>query len=392
MVTIRASEQGLLQIDRARRRKGWLKQSEIWCRMAQTSRATLKRFWRCEAIEQGTFIAICQAVGLSDWEAICESDQGANELHLCLSAMPDVPIFLGRTADLVQLTEWAKRCRLIVLWGMGGIGKTSLVAEWVESFMRSGAAAQEFEAIFWRSLQYNPSLEALSEILTSLQHRNLIILDNWEVLLGGTSAGQVKPECAEFSQMLQQIGTSRHKSCVVIISREKPAELALLEGMNPLIQSYKLKGLGEDAIALLQHRGLQEEQSAWQALIQLYRGNPLALNMVASLIQEMCQGSTTAFLKMNTIVVHQLNNVLAERIQCLSKIELDVLRTLAQVGEPVSREWLQDKIEASRSQLLEILLSLERRCLLEILSEDTVLFALAPIVQKYITQQTPHSI
>ncbi|NJR52039.1 MAG: LuxR family transcriptional regulator, partial [Leptolyngbyaceae cyanobacterium CSU_1_3] len=122
MVTIRASEQGLIQIDRARRRKGWLKQSEVWCRMAQTSRATLKRFWRSDAIEQGTFIAICQAVGLADWEAIAASDDVPHTLHLDLNAMPDVPMFIGRTAELAQLTEWSRKCRLIVLWGMGGIG------------------------------------------------------------------------------------------------------------------------------------------------------------------------------------------------------------------------------------------------------------------------------
>ncbi|NJK53443.1 MAG: hypothetical protein HC936_12675 [Leptolyngbyaceae cyanobacterium SU_3_3] len=114
----------------------------------------------------------------------------------------------------------------------------------------------------------------------------------------------------------------------------------------------------------------------------------MALNMIASLIQDVCQGSTTAFLNMNTIVVHQLDHVLAERIQWLSSTELDVLQTLAQANQPVSREWLQATLDSvSGSQLLEILLSLERRCLLEILSEETVRFALAPIVQKYVGQQ-----
>ncbi|MGI0491625.1 NB-ARC domain-containing protein [Alkalinema pantanalense CENA528] len=411
MVTIRASEQGLIQVDRARRRKGWLKQSEIWCRLAQTSRATLKRFWRREAIDQGTFIAICQAAGIQDWEAIAQSDVRPTEQHLCLGMMPDVPMFLGRAAEMAQLTDWSQTCRLIALWGMGGMGKTSLVAEWVESLLRSGSA-QPFAAIFWRSLQYPPALDALArslteaaqssvqssvessiqspaQILTLLQQRRcLLILDSWEALLGGASAGQVKPEFVAFSQLFQQFATTRHQSCVVVISREKPAELALLEGLNPLVKSHKLEGMGQDAIALFESRGLQAELPAWQTLIQLYRGNPLALNMMASLIQDLCQGSATAFLKMNTIVVHQLDNVLVERLQCLSETELQVLQTLARVGQPISRESLQEKLgSVSGSQLLEILLSLEQRCLLEILSEETVLFALAPIVQKYISQK-----
>jgi hypothetical protein len=79
MVTIRASEPGIIQIDRARRRKGWLKQSEIWCRMAHTSRATLKRFWRREPIDQGAFIAIYQAVGIEEWEAMAEVEAFASQ-------------------------------------------------------------------------------------------------------------------------------------------------------------------------------------------------------------------------------------------------------------------------------------------------------------------------
>jgi hypothetical protein len=224
------------------------------------------------------------------------------------------------------------------------------------------------------------------------QRRGLFILDNWEVLLGGELAGQVGPDFAAFGSLLGQIATTRHHSCVVIISREKPAELALLAG-SQVVQSYKLEGLGLDAIALLQSRGLREEKMAWQTLIQLYRGNPLALNMIAGLIQDLCQGSATAFLKMNTIVVHQLDNLLAERIQALSVMEKSVLQVLAGCDRPVTREWLQETLAmTSSSELLEVLLSLERRCLLEILSEETVRFALAPVVQKYVIQRMPNRI
>jgi hypothetical protein len=206
--------------------------------------------------------------------------------------------------------------------------------------------------------------------------------------LGGASAGQVQAEFQEFSQLLQRLGTSRHQSCVMIISREKPAELAFLEGTNPAIKSLKLEGLGQDAIPLLEYRELRSEPAAWQTLIQLYRGNPLALNMIAGLIQEICQGSATAFLKMNTIVVHQLDNVIAERMRYLSPLELDLLQRLAQQAQPVSQDWIQNELpQLSQSQVLEILLSLERRSLLEIISDDAVLFAVAPIIQKYLRQK-----
>ncbi|MDF5717192.1 MAG: hypothetical protein PUP93_25820 [Rhizonema sp. NSF051] len=110
--------------------------------------------------------------------------------------------------------------------------------------------------------------------------------------------------------------------------------------------------------------------------------------MIASLIQDVCFGSAAAFLEMKTIVVHKLDNVLAERIRCLPTTELKILKILAQIGQPTSRESLHQGVSAemSQSQLLEILLSLERRCLLEILSAETILFTLAPIIQKYVNQ------
>jgi hypothetical protein len=402
MATIRASELGLVQADRARRQKGWLKQAEIWCRQAQTSRATLKRFWRRDAIDQTTFIDICQAVGLSDWQALAEPETAAApNLRLNLSAMPDVPLLLGRIAELAHLHDLSQSARVIALWGGGGIGKTALVVEWIDRLLRSGQAAGAFEAVHWQSLQSQPSLKTLAQSLAELleeapqsavvpllQRRSvLLVLDHWEALLGGASAGQVKPEMAEFSQLFQQLGTMKHQSCVIVISREKPAELLSLEGLYQQVKSYKLGGMAApDAIALLQHHGLREEPAAWQALIQLYRGHPLALHMMASLIQDVCQGSAAEFLKLNTIVVHQLDNVLTERIHCLSADELAVLKLLAQIAQPISRELLQQQIgsKIGQSQLIGILLSLERRCLLEIISAADTRFALAPVVQKYI--------
>jgi AAA-like domain/TIR domain len=71
--TIGASEQGLKLIDVARRRKGWTKGcSPIWWQIANTSRATLARFWRGKPIERETFIAICAAVGVPNWQEIAD--------------------------------------------------------------------------------------------------------------------------------------------------------------------------------------------------------------------------------------------------------------------------------------------------------------------------------
>ncbi len=65
---------------------------------------------------------------------------------------------------------------------------------------------------------------------------------------------------------------------------------------------------------------------------------------------------------------------------------------IAQSTQPVTREWICQKFtEITQSQSLEVLLSLERRCLLEIVSEETTFFTLSPVVRKYILKKNSSS-
>ncbi|MBT9315679.1 helix-turn-helix domain-containing protein, partial [Leptothoe spongobia] len=70
-VSLQASLEGIHIIDSARKVRGWTKTAQSWCDAAQTSPATLKRFWRGESIRRETFILICEALGLS-WQDIAQ--------------------------------------------------------------------------------------------------------------------------------------------------------------------------------------------------------------------------------------------------------------------------------------------------------------------------------
>lgn len=70
--TLKASKVGLELVSRTIRQKGWTKtQTALWWNDAQTSQATLRRFWRRIAIERHTFQKICQVAGV-DWEKVAE--------------------------------------------------------------------------------------------------------------------------------------------------------------------------------------------------------------------------------------------------------------------------------------------------------------------------------
>lgn len=72
--TVRASNEGLDQVDKARCKKGWAKTEQVWADLATTSKATLRRFWGGLKIQTSAFQAICEAAGIEDWESIADFD------------------------------------------------------------------------------------------------------------------------------------------------------------------------------------------------------------------------------------------------------------------------------------------------------------------------------
>lgn len=69
-ITLKTDKQGLKIVDRARVKKSWTALSIVWCREANVSVSTLKRFRERKAIQKDAFIAICTAVGIHDWPRI----------------------------------------------------------------------------------------------------------------------------------------------------------------------------------------------------------------------------------------------------------------------------------------------------------------------------------
>jgi hypothetical protein len=118
--TLRASEQGLKIIDRARRNKGWNKQANIWAK-----EHNLKRFWSAIPIDRDAFIEICKAVGIEKWEEIVDDSPIQADSRAEFFAFDGA--WVGRKNLIAQLTDKVNSsCRLLILLGISGIGKTAL--------------------------------------------------------------------------------------------------------------------------------------------------------------------------------------------------------------------------------------------------------------------------
>ena len=83
--------------------------------------------------------------------------------------------FVGRGAELARFTEVVARRhrgRVHIIWGVGGIGKTSLLLE----IARLGPAG---DAVYLDARELEARPDALE---VASRHRTLVLLDEWDAL------------------------------------------------------------------------------------------------------------------------------------------------------------------------------------------------------------------
>lgn len=324
---------------------------------------------------------------------------------------PDVSVFYGRTAELGTLKQWIvqERCRLIAIVGMGGMGKTTLAVRCAQQLQG------EFESLVWRSLHHAPPLEELLtdllECLSSQQvvrlpeslneqiallvkhfqkSRCLLILDSVEAILQrGGLAGHYQEGYEGYRDLFKQVVESPHQSCLMLTSLEKPREIAAWLGKGLPVHSLQLMGLQEEAWEIFRQADLLSSDQ-WETLTKVYRGNPLALKIVATTIRELFSGRVNEFFKFNTIIFGDIRDIIEEQFERLSALEQEILYWLAINFQPISLEELQGNIVTPvfPADLLEALDSLLRRGLIETNIGEQTLFALQqPVITEYVTEQ-----
>jgi AAA domain len=216
-----------------------------------------------------------------------------------LKTIPDLAPIYGRTQELGSLKQWilTEQARSIVISGTAGIGKTALARQLLEDIK------DEFEEIVWQSLGCQRSvvdfidrnliaslnIKALPEPPLDLEarlslllehfreHRCLIILDDVDRLFSsGELAGNYTEEYREYRELFRRIWEKNHRSCVWLLSREEPSELAVMLGNNSSIHSLPLGGIGEGGREIFRARGLSDEDR-WDDAIDHLGGNPAYL-------------------------------------------------------------------------------------------------------------------
>ncbi len=315
----------------------------------------------------------------------------------------DVSYFYGRQATLQTLQNWIidSHCRVVGILGWGGIGKTALsvkLAQQLES---------QFEYVVWRSLQHAPTpANLLNEILPILtgtavsessitvlmqqlrQKRCLIVFDNVEsILQSGQQNGCFLAGYEAYGQIFERISDESHQSCLVITSREKPTGMTLREGINLPVRSLQLNGLPVTAAQyILLDKGISAPLPDQERLINYVSGNPLALKLVATTIQNLFNGDIQGFLAQGTLVFSNLWNLLDQQFERLSALQQQVMYWLAINREGATPTRLQAELcpATTTPQLLASLEALRDRSLIETTERG---LTQQPVIMEYVTER-----
>ncbi|MCC3566647.1 MULTISPECIES: NB-ARC domain-containing protein [unclassified Microcoleus] len=343
----------------------------------------------------------------------------AKQPRIDLGDAPEISTFFDRKSELTTLENWIlSRTRLITILGLSGIGKTALTLQLIPQIQH------EFDCIIWRSLHNAPPLQTLqTDIIQSCRggapvpalsvpeegattgglpqkerattgglplqylrsHRCLIILDDVQTIFSSQQlAGNYQPGYENYGTFFKQIVESCHNSCLILISWEKPREIAALENQQKNCQTLQLNGLGEATREIFIEKGLLQSEK-WSELIDLYQGNPLWLNTVAAAIQDLFSGKVSEFLSYDSLVLGDLEYLLNKHFQRLSDSEKQVMSWLANQNKPVEISKKPALLELSPSEFLKAVESLRRRLLIEKVQKgDRTLFAVQRAIAEYL--------
>ncbi|MBD2394813.1 pentapeptide repeat-containing protein [Cyanobacterium aponinum FACHB-4101] len=346
-------------------------------------------------------------------EVTCNDVNNAKEnINYCYNTQkdwgtaPDVSYFVGRESELTQLQTWIvqDKCRCVGIVGMGGMGKTYLSVKLGENI------EHDFEYVIWRSLSNATLLsDLLSDILQFFtqqekdlvinideqisrlinfcsQHRCLIILDNLETILAtGVNSGYFQTDFQDYIKLFQKLGECRHKSCLLITSREKIKEMVLMCGDTLPVRCFNLGGLNTQAgLEILKIKGCYWSNYAQaNQLIENYNGNPLTLKILGATIKELFDGSLSEFIKNKVFIFDEIICLLEEHFQRLSDLGKKILYWLAINIDEVTTSDLERDIypTISRLHLITALKSLMGRSLIECHDNR---FSLQPVVKEYL--------
>jgi transcriptional regulator with XRE-family HTH domain len=304
-------------VNMALTRNGYSSQRAL-ARSAGLSLATVSNFLTGKPVSYATFEELCRKLNL-DWREITTSAEVIStpapyarkrkpnlNQFLDWGTAIDISAFYGYSQELTQLQSWILQdgCRLLGLFGIGGVGKTTLATQLARQIQ------DQFDYVFWRSVPTVPCFDSMMTDLLSLfshnkenqlninqiiyylrTHRCLIILDHVDI------------DHLKYMQFIKILAETYHQSCVIFTSREQYQEFTFLEYWLSSVRCLKLSNSLEIALFLIESQplwGTDQEKYDLCNLCNLCNNNPLKVKQMIVSIIHLYNGDISKFLKRNT--------------------------------------------------------------------------------------------
>ena len=301
-------------VNMALTRNGYSSQRAL-ARSAGLSLATVSNFLTGKPVSYATFEELCRKLNL-DWREITTSAEVIStpapyarkrkpnlNQFLDWGTAIDISAFYGYSQELTQLQSWILQdgCRLLGLFGIGGVGKTTLATQLARQIQ------DQFDYVFWRSVPTVPCFDSMMTDLLSLfshnkenqlninqiiyylrTHRCLIILDHVDI------------DHLKYMQFIKIITETHHQSCVIFTSREQYQEFTFLEYWLSSVRCLKLSNSSEIALSLIESQPLWGTDQEKDDLCNFCNNNPLKVKQMIVSIIHLYNGDISKFLKRNT--------------------------------------------------------------------------------------------
>ena len=297
------------------KRNGFLTQGDLAAHL-EIALSTVNNFCRCVNVSVAKFEEICEALGLEARALIQESMPSSQPSSERMSEVAENffahdPMWVGREALSDALhSKLQGACRLLLIAGISGVGKTAFAEHLVLSLGSRWALLRENFDDEDRAVDFGSFaarlLEKCAQPVTAEDRQNpqqlgrrliqhlketpyVLVIDSLEKVLSGDDAGQSIFQDEHYLSWLQlALSAEKFESRIIITTQALPS--ALLEAGSRYQNFWHLEPLtGLDAaeqIALFDKIGFDMRPDAaarsyLERMGQAYSGHPLALRVIA---------------------------------------------------------------------------------------------------------------
>ena len=335
--------------------------------------------------------------------------------HCQWAIAPNVKHFMGREKEVDLLTSWSedRDCNCIVVSGMTGCGKTSLITKFAKG------AKDRFDCVVWWSLENPPSIitlinnflnifneyshkycniefdksEDLNLLLSRLvnclrENKILLVLDDLESILEiNDKSFHYKKQLENYGHFLRSIVSTNHRSLLVCASRVRPklleyyganqVKLLDLQGLENPIVNRLVAAKNYDAFDKQKLLRLAESLQNNPQLLQiadehldLFDSNH---NDIEHIVQELS-------------LLEEITSLLEQELNCLSKLEQEIIFWLAMFNSPISIKYLLNQSPRFNSKI-KFANSIKSLTVRSLIIEHDSKYFLMPIMKSFLRRK-----